>query len=129
MKYVQRHLFIEFEDLARESIEFGMRFSSNPLYLKDIYGRKKRELMVSIRNIPFLSFTRDIANTIGETFSKVSSSACYNPIFLVMPINFKTRHIRPYNSHFEMVKLEKALSKSHNTSPGPIEFLITCTAT
>ncbi|GBL94552.1 putative RNA-directed DNA polymerase from transposon X-element [Araneus ventricosus] len=34
-------------------------------------------------------------------------------------INFKTCQILPYNSPSEMFELEKALSKSRNTSPGP----------
>ncbi|GBN72165.1 hypothetical protein AVEN_30302-1, partial [Araneus ventricosus] len=66
------------------------------------------------------------ANVLGESFSKVSSSACYNPTFLAIKtcaerqsINFKTCQILPYNSPFEMFELEKALSKSRNTSPGP----------
>ncbi|GBN36259.1 hypothetical protein AVEN_233547-1 [Araneus ventricosus] len=68
----------------------------------------------------------DVANTIGESFADISSSSSYNPHFLAIKrrteqihLNFNTRRSLSYNCKFRMFELEKALSQTRVTSPGP----------
>ncbi|GFU46495.1 probable RNA-directed DNA polymerase from transposon X-element [Trichonephila clavipes] len=67
-----------------------------------------------------------MANLIGKTFASVSSSDSYSPAFQATknrlertPINFRCRQPFQYNCDFDMFELKRALSSTHNTSPGP----------
>ncbi|GBM69134.1 hypothetical protein AVEN_94046-1 [Araneus ventricosus] len=68
----------------------------------------------------------EVANIIGQDFSRVSSADSYSPTFLVtkrrakqVPLNFKTRKLLPYNCAFRMFELKKSSSEVKDTSPGP----------
>ncbi|GBM84021.1 putative RNA-directed DNA polymerase from transposon X-element, partial [Araneus ventricosus] len=68
----------------------------------------------------------DIANTLGHAFAQVSATDSYSPDFVAIknrsertPLRFTARNTLPYNSEFRMFELETALSRAHDTSPGP----------
>lgn len=68
----------------------------------------------------------DIANTLGQTFAAVSANDSYSPNFVARKnraerqhLNFSTRSTISYNCEFTMCELEKALSRTNDTSPGP----------
>ena len=74
-----------------------------------------------------LSNKEEIANTIGKTFQKNSSSQNYGEEFQSIkskeeekPLNFSTknRHLN-YNKKFTLRDLKRSLKKSKDTSPGP----------
>ena len=69
----------------------------------------------------------EIANKIGATFEKNSSSSNYSEKFQSVkraeesnPINFNTRtkYIKAYNKHFRLRDLKRSIKKSKDTSPG-----------
>jgi hypothetical protein len=69
---------------------------------------------------------KDIANTLGGTISRNSSSANYTPKFQRIkarqerkPLNFISQNLENYNKPFSMEELQIALFKSHDTAPGP----------
>ncbi|GBM76569.1 hypothetical protein AVEN_254398-1 [Araneus ventricosus] len=68
----------------------------------------------------------DIANTLGHAFANVSATDSYSPDFVAIknraertPLRFTARSALPYNTEFRMFELETALSRAHDTSPGP----------
>ncbi|GBO16032.1 hypothetical protein AVEN_115803-1 [Araneus ventricosus] len=68
----------------------------------------------------------DIANTLGHAFAQVSATDSYRPDCVAIknraertPLRFTARSTLPYNSEFRMFELETALSRAHDTSPGP----------
>ncbi|GBL78442.1 putative RNA-directed DNA polymerase from transposon X-element [Araneus ventricosus] len=68
----------------------------------------------------------DIANALGHAFAQVSASDSYSPDFMAIKNRAERTHLRftalrtiPYNSEFKMCELITALSKAHDTSPGP----------
>ncbi|KFM64962.1 putative RNA-directed DNA polymerase from transposon X-element, partial [Stegodyphus mimosarum] len=72
-----------------------------------------------------ISSIEEIANTIGETFSAVSSSRNYSPAFLVIkqrseknPIAFNSSNSEPYNRDFTMLELKRALFQTRKSCPG-----------
>ena len=93
----------------------GKKIPSHLLHLKDsITGR-------------YITNTLDIANKIGETFERNSSSTNYSDEFQYTkraaesrPLNFSTRdkHL-PYNKKFKLRDLKRSIKKSKDTTPGP----------
>ena len=70
----------------------------------------------------------DIANTLGETFLKNSSSQNYSEKFKHIKmqqeknnINFKSLNIEEYNNPFNLLELIDAIQKSNDTATGPDE--------
>ena len=70
----------------------------------------------------------DIANTLGETFLKNSSSQNYSEKFKHIKmqqeknnINFKSLNNEEYNNPFNLLELIDAIQKSNNTATGPDE--------
>ncbi|GBN61686.1 putative RNA-directed DNA polymerase from transposon X-element [Araneus ventricosus] len=68
----------------------------------------------------------DIANTLGHAFAQVSATDSYGPDFVAIknraersPLRFTALSTLPYNSEFRIFELETALSRTHDTSPGP----------
>ncbi|GBN40485.1 putative RNA-directed DNA polymerase from transposon X-element, partial [Araneus ventricosus] len=68
----------------------------------------------------------DIANTLGRAFAQVSATDSYSPDFVAIKNRAERTHLHftahstlPYNSEFRMFELETALSRAHDTSPGP----------
>ncbi|GBN57650.1 putative RNA-directed DNA polymerase from transposon X-element, partial [Araneus ventricosus] len=68
----------------------------------------------------------DIANTLGHAFEQVSANDSYSPDFMAIKNRAERTHLRftarrtiSYNSEFKMCELITALSKAHDTSPGP----------
>ena len=71
----------------------------------------------------------DIANTLGETFLKNSSSRNYSEKFQNIKkqqetnkINFKSLNNEDYNNPFNILELKDAIQKSHDTATGPDEI-------
>ena len=71
----------------------------------------------------------DIANTLGETFLKNSSSRNYSEKFQNIKkqqetnkINFKSLNNKDYNNPFNILELKDAIQKSHDTATGPDEI-------
>ena len=69
---------------------------------------------------------KDIANTLGESFSKNSSSEHYAPKFQKFKrteerkrLNFRSKNLEKYNRKFSLKELLNALRRSHNSAPGP----------
>ena len=67
-----------------------------------------------------------IANVLGETFSKNSSSENYNEKFQRIkskeekkPLNFKSNNDEDYNKPFSLSELLDSLDKCHDTAVGP----------
>ena len=72
---------------------------------------------------------RDIANTIGKTFSYNSSTRHYTDKFRryqlaqeKLPLNFSSNNQECYNQVFSMQELKDALRKSNNSATGPDEI-------
>ena len=70
----------------------------------------------------------DIANTLGETFLKISSSQNYSEKFKHIKmqqeknnINFKSLNNKEYNDPFNLLELIDAVQKSYITATGPDE--------
>ena len=70
--------------------------------------------------------TREIADAIAEHFSSVSASTSYSTKFLQHKnqsekqiINFNSDNSEYYNAPFDLASMHFALSKCHDTSPGP----------
>ena len=69
----------------------------------------------------------EIANTIGTTFEKNSSSKNYSKEFQAIkkreeekPLNFSTKNKNlAYNKKFELRDLKRSLKKSKDSTPGP----------
>ncbi|GBO20397.1 putative RNA-directed DNA polymerase from transposon X-element [Araneus ventricosus] len=87
-----------------------------------------REFSFSILNTGNVTHSAplDIANTLGHAFAQVSASDSYSPDFMAIKNRAERTHLRftsrrtiPYNSEFKMCELITALSKAHDTSPGP----------
>lgn len=69
---------------------------------------------------------KDIADTLAENFSKNSSSDNYTSKFKKLKtdqekqkLKFNSDNTEKYNSKFSLTELVDALSKAHDTSPGP----------
>ena len=69
---------------------------------------------------------KDIVNTLADSFSKYSSSENYTSKFRNIKnqqekqkLKFTSDNTENYNSEFLLSELTDALSKTHNTSPGP----------
>ncbi len=72
---------------------------------------------------------KEIANTIGTTISRNSSSQNYRSKFKRIktykeskPLNFSSTNQESYNKPFTIEDLKSALDKSHDTAPGPDEI-------
>ena len=68
----------------------------------------------------------DIANSLGQTFSKNSSSNNYSNKFQAFRnqaenqhLKFKTNNLETYNNQFSLDELWDAISKSHDSAVGP----------
>ncbi len=86
-------------------------------------GAKVKHL---IKNGQTISEPKEIANTLGATISKNSSSSNYSTKFQKVKaqrerkhLNFASQNLEAYNKSFSMQELELALNKSHDTAPGP----------
>jgi hypothetical protein len=69
---------------------------------------------------------KDIADCLGSSFSKNSSSLNYNDTFQrhktkseKVPLNFKTKSLRQYNKPLTLKELTQSIKKAHDSSPGP----------
>ncbi len=69
---------------------------------------------------------KDIANCLGERFSKISSNENYSNEFKKQkclkerqPLSFTSDNVESYNALFTLRELRTALSKSNQSSPGP----------
>ena len=74
----------------------------------------------------YITNKEDIANKIGETFKKNSSSENYTEEFRNIkkreeenPIDFTTNKDLTYNKKFRLRDLKRSIKKSKDTSPGP----------
>ena len=72
------------------------------------------------------STKNDIANTLGETFSKNSSSHNYDEKFQniksakeSIPLKFDSNNDEEYNKPFSISELLDSLDKCHDTAAGP----------
>lgn len=75
------------------------------------------------------STKKDIADTLGETFMKNSSSRNYSKSFQNLKkdeekrkLNFKSLNKEVYNNPFNLSELIEAIEKSHDTATGPDEI-------
>ena len=71
---------------------------------------------------------KDIADTLGSTFMKISSNRNYCEKFQTymydqqkFNLNFKSSNTEEYNNPFNLVELKEAINKSHDTATGPDE--------
>ncbi|GBM53583.1 RNA-directed DNA polymerase from mobile element jockey [Araneus ventricosus] len=87
-----------------------------------------KEFSIPVLNTGHASYSSplDVANILGQTFAQVSAADSYNSSFVAiknraerMTLNFSSRRPFPYNSEFRMFELKAALSKAHDSSPGP----------
>ena len=72
---------------------------------------------------------KDIADTLGDAFSKNSSNANYPKEFQnyqkhqeKIKLNFKSSNNEEYNNPFNLDELKDAINKSHDTATGPDEI-------
>ena len=89
------------------------RTKSPLLHLKDDQGH-------------IISDKMDMANEIGSSFEKNSSSANYSDDFKRIkdqeerkPLNFKTKESLPYNKRFRLRDLKRSIKRSKDSTPGP----------
>ena len=81
------------------------------------------------KNNDNITSKKDIANTLADSFSKNSSSENYTPKFRNIKnqqekqkLKFTSDNTEKYNSEFLLSELTDALSKAHDTSPGPADI-------
>ena len=80
---------------------------------------------LNVNNLKVTS-KKDISNTLADVFSKNSSSENYNPKFKNIKqqkekrnLKFSSDNSETYNQSFSLSELKDALSKAHDSSPGP----------
>ena len=94
--------------------------------VRKIQGKGKSASVNHLKKInDNITSKKDIANTLADSFSKNSSSENYTSKFRILKINRKNKlkftsdNTENYNSEFLLSELTDALSKAHDTSPGP----------
>ena len=99
-------------------------------YIQKIKGKNSRSTIKHLKvNGTSLTTEKEIANKLGDTFAKHSSSSNYKPEFQRFKknaerkkLNFKTDTKEHYNSPFSINELKTSLSKAHDTASGPDEI-------
>ena len=99
-------------------------------YIQKIKGKCSRSSIKHLKiNNSILTSEKDIADKLGETFAKHSSSSNYKPNFQRFKntvekkkLNFKSNNNENYNSPFSIDELKTSLSKAHDTASGPDEI-------
>ncbi|XP_076374296.1 uncharacterized protein LOC143258709 [Tachypleus tridentatus] len=83
-------------------------------------------LSILLSNGQEVTDVRNIANTLGESFCRVSSTSACSSTFLAIktraersPLSFRTDCFFDYNCPFTLVELKMALHRSASTSVGP----------
>ena len=78
------------------------------------------------KNNTHMTSKKDIANTLADNFSEKSSSENYSAKFrkikdqqVKQKLKFTSDNSESYNSKFSLTELTDALSKAHDSSPGP----------
>ena len=78
------------------------------------------------KNNTHVTSKKDIANTLADNFSEKSSSENYSAKFRKIKdqqekqkLKFTSDNTESYNSKFSLTELTDALSKAHDSSPGP----------
>ena len=78
------------------------------------------------KNNTHVTSKKDIANTLADNFSEKSSSENYSAKFRKIKdqqekqkLKFTSDNTENYNSKFSLTELTDALSKAHDSSPGP----------
>ena len=92
--------------------------------VRKIQGKGKSTLVNHLKkNNDNITSKKDIANTLADSFSKNSSSENYTSKFRnqqeKQKLKFTSDNTENYNSEFLLSELTDALSKAHDTSPGP----------
>ena len=96
--------------------------------IKKIKGRDSKQGYKHVKREDgeFAEEIQDIANTIGQSISKNSSSQHYTPIFQKnkritesTTLDFSTRETLDYNKPFNLQELESCLAETGNTAAGP----------
>ena len=95
--------------------------------VRKITGRTKSPLLhLKDHQGHIISDKMDMANEIGSSFEKNSSSANYSDDFKRIkdqeerkPLNFKTKEILPYNKRFRLRDLKRSIKRSKDSTPGP----------
>ena len=95
--------------------------------VRKIQGKGKSTSVNHLKkNNDNITSKKDIANTLADSFSKTSSSENYTSKFRNIKnqqekqkLKFTSDNTENYNSEFLLSELTDALSKAHDTSPGP----------
>ena len=95
--------------------------------VRKIQGKGKSTSVNHLKkNNDNITSKKDIANTLADSFSKNSSSENYTSKFRNIKnqqekqkLKFTSDNTENYNSEFLLSELTDALSKAHDTSPGP----------
>ena len=96
--------------------------------IRKIKGNTKKSQIKQIKlaDGTYAETTQDIANEIGKTFSKNSSSENYTDSFKKIKrelekeaINFETNIFEYYNSPISINELTQCIKETKNTAPGP----------
>ena len=95
--------------------------------VRKIQGKGKSTSVNHLKkNNDNITSKKDIADTLADSFSKNSSSENYTSKFRNIKnqqekqkLKFTSDNTENYNSGFSLSELTDALSKAHDTSPGP----------
>lgn len=95
--------------------------------IQKIKGKNSKATVKHLKNgNDLLTSEKDIANKLGETFAKSSSSNNYREDFKKVKkqkekikLNFKSKNGENYNKLFSLEELKTSLSKAHDTACGP----------
>ena len=95
--------------------------------VRKIQGKGKSASVNHLKkNNTHVTSKKDIANTLADNFSEKSSSENYSAKFRKIidqqekqKLKFTSDNTESYNSKFSLTELTDALSKAHDSSPGP----------
>jgi ribonuclease HI len=107
---------------------FNSRTPLSQIYenVRKILGRCKRKVNFLFIQGNYLTTVPEIADTLANSFSKISSANNYSDQFKLTkiqtehhPLDFSTDNKEYYNSLFSIHELEMALQNTKNSAPGP----------